>query len=81
MEMAGPGLPYHIRVKLTDFTDIYLLATNKKFPDHRIPEILEVLNSQRVAIDKMDYIARERYYNRLATDMFHLIRSAVSPRV
>ena len=72
MEMAGPGLPYHIRVKLTDFTDNYLLATNKKFPDHRIPEILEVLNSQRVAIDKMDYIARERYYNRLATDMFHL---------
>ena len=70
MEMAG--LPSHIRVKLTDFTDIYLLATNKKFPDHRIPEILEVLNSQRVAIDKMDYIARERYYNRLATDMFHL---------
>jgi hypothetical protein len=72
MEMAGPGLPYHIRVKLRDFTDNYLLATNKKFPDHRIPEILEVLNSQRVAIDKMDYIARERYYNRLATDMFHL---------
>ena len=71
MEMAGPGLPYHIRVKLTDFTDNYLLATNKKFPDHRIPEILEVLNSQRVAIDKMDYIARERYYNRLATE-FHL---------
>jgi len=70
--MAGPGLPYHIRVKLRDFTDNYLLATNKKFPDHRIPEILEVLNSQRVAIDKMDYIARERYYNRLATDMFHL---------
>ena len=66
------NLPVHIRFKLNDFTDNYFLATRETFPAHRIPEILEVLNSQRVAIDKMDFIARERYYVQLATDMFHL---------
>jgi hypothetical protein len=56
--------------RIIDFTDVYRLTTNETFPVHRRPEVLEILNSQRATIDKMDYKTRELYYIRLSTDMF-----------